>query len=197
MPSMCRFLGPLLIALPMASHAQEPPPRWIEQSRALASQFSAELQGELSRALAAGGPLAAISVCKSRAPAIAARLSKDSGAVVSRTALRVRNPANAPDAMDRAVLEQFAAELASGRFTLPLEAVFELRDTRGVEHRYLRAIEMQGLCVSCHGAALAPQVAAAIAREYPADQATGFEVGQLRGAISVRWPAAPSSPVRP
>ncbi len=40
----------------------------------------------------AGGPVAAIEVCQTRAPEIAARLGQESGAQVGRTALRVRNP---------------------------------------------------------------------------------------------------------
>jgi len=33
-----------------------------------------------------------------------------------------------------------------------------------------------------------------IERDYPADQATGFETGQLRGAFSVTWPSGSSPP---
>jgi len=101
-------------------------PGWIEQSRQLAQQLGGELKVELSRAISEGGPLAAVTVCKTRAPEIAAGLSAKSGAVVGRTALRVRNPANAPDDLQRAVLEQFSGELASGQFAGPLEAAFEI-----------------------------------------------------------------------
>jgi hypothetical protein len=56
---------------------------------------------------------------------------------------------------------------------------------------------MEAVCSTYHGMQLAPDLAAAIARDYPADQATGFEPGQLRGAISVLWPPSPASvPVR-
>jgi hypothetical protein len=63
----------------------------------------------------------------------------------------------------------------------------------------MRAIPTDALCLTCHGATLAPELAAAIARDYPADAATGFAQGQLRGAFSVIWPAAavtatPSNP---
>jgi len=191
------FLGTVLLALPLTGAADEPSLDWVEQSRVLASQLGIELKGELGKALAAGGPVAAISVCRTKAPAIAARLSQESGAIVSRTALRVRNPANAPDSVQRTVLEQFASELASGNFTPPLEAVFEINSGGRIERRFLRAIPMEAVCSTCHGMQLAPDLAAAIARDYPADQATGFEPGQLRGAISVLWPPSPASvPVR-
>lgn len=176
--------------LPAAESA--PATQWIEQSRQLAMQLGNELKAELGSAMAAGGPVAAVNVCHTRAPEIAARLSARSGARVGRTALRVRNPANAPDELQRTLLEQFAAELASGTFQPPLEAAFEINRGGRVERRYMRAIPTEALCLTCHGATLAPELAAAIARDYPGDQATGFELGQLRGAFSVTWP--PSSP---
>lgn len=166
-------------------------PAWVEQSRQLATRLGSELKAELSGAIAAGGPTAAIEVCRTRAPEIAARLSRESGATVGRTALRVRNPANAPDSLQRDVLEQFSADLASGKAQGPIEAVFEINRGGEVERRYMRAIPTDSLCLTCHGKSLAPELAAAIARDYPADQATGFEQGQLRGAFTVTWPLAP------
>jgi len=100
----------------------------------------------------------------------------------------VRNAANAPDEIERAVLEQFRADLASGKASGPLEAVFEVRRGDQTERRYMRAIPTDAVCLTCHGAALAPEVAAAIAKDYPGDRATGFELGQLRGAFTVTWP---------
>jgi hypothetical protein len=184
---------------PVLTQAADIPlaPDWIEQSRQLAQQLGGELKGELGRAMSEGGPVAAVAVCRIRAPEIAAGLSARSGAVVGRTALRVRNPANAPDDLQRAVLDQFAVELASGKFAGPLEAAFEINRGGQVERRYMRAIPTDALCLACHGAVLAPELSAVIKRDYPGDQATGFEQGELRGAFSVTWPPAPSSPANP
>lgn len=191
-----------LAALSCASSAQPPPAApeptrdWTAESRVLAGQLGSELKAELTRVMGERGPVAAIGVCRDAAPSIAARLSAESGARVSRTALRVRNPANAPDELQRALLEQFAGELASGKFQGPLEAAFEINRGGQVERRYMRAIPMEAVCVTCHGKVLAPEIAAAIAAQYPDDQATGFEPGQLRGAFSVVWPAT-SRPATP
>ncbi|NJD30395.1 MAG: DUF3365 domain-containing protein [Gammaproteobacteria bacterium] len=172
------------------ARADDSVPEWLAKSRALAAQLMTELKAELGRAMASGGPAAAIEVCRVRAPEIAAQLSKESGATVSRTALRVRNPANAPDDLQRAILEQFSTDLASGKVPVPLEAAVDINRGGSIEHRYMRAIPMDAVCTTCHGKALAPDVAAAIAKAYPKDQATGFEPGQLRGAVSVIWPAS-------
>jgi hypothetical protein len=192
---MIRSLSVLLMAaplLPSLAHAAEEAmwPEWVEQSRQLSMQLGKELKGELGAAIEKGGPVAAIDVCHTRAPAIAARLSAESGASVGRTALKVRNAANVPDDLERAVLEQFAGDMAAGRIEGPLEAAFEIKREDGIERHYLRAIPTEALCLTCHGETLAPELAAAIARDYPGDQATGFKQGELRGAFRVVWPAA-------
>ena len=196
---MKRMAAALVLVLsPMMLSAGEPATdtAWVDQSRQLAMQLGGQLKAELTNAIAEGGPMAAITVCYLRAPEIAAQLSQASGARVGRTALRVRNPSNAPDDLERTVLEQFAADLGSGPIDRPLEAVFEIRRGDAVERRYMRAIPTDALCLTCHGKTIAPELAAAIARDYPKDQATGFEQGQLRGAFSVVWPA-PSLPPAP
>jgi hypothetical protein len=198
---MTRHTHALLITLslcPVVLSAAEPTPapQWVDRSRALVAQLGGELKGELAHAIEQGGPVAAIGVCRERAPAIAARLSQQSGARVSRTALRVRNPANAPDEMQRAVLGQFAEQMSAtpaGAMAGPPEAVFEIRGAQGIERRYMRAIPTDALCLTCHGATLSPELAAAIRRDYPADAATGFAQGELRGAFSVVWPAVPAT----
>jgi len=192
---MIRSLSVLLISVtlcPLLANAAEEAmwPEWVEKSRELSMQLGKELKAELGAAIQKGGPIAAIDVCHTRAPAIAERLSAESGARVGRTALRVRNASNAPDDVQRAVLEQFADDLTAGRVEGPLEAAFEIKREGGIERHYLRAIPTEALCLTCHGDTLAPELAAAIARDYPGDQATGFKLGELRGAFRVVWPAA-------
>jgi hypothetical protein len=170
----------------------EVPADWEARSSALADRLTNQLKAELGAAMQSGGPAAAIEVCRIRAPEIAARLSAESGAQVSRTALRVRNPANAPDFYERTVMERFASDIQAPTDTpvAPPEASIEWPNLEagGVDHFYMRAIVMQPQCLPCHGATLAPEVARAIRQHYPQDQATGFEPGQLRGAVVVRWP---------
>jgi hypothetical protein len=156
------------------------------QSRQLVTTFQQELGARLTAALAAGGPVEAIAVCNLEAPQISARLSADSGARVARTALKVRNPTNTADAAARGVLEAFRSELAADATKIPEH--FETSADGAA--RYMRAIVMQPLCVVCHGTAVAPELQAAVSRLYPADEATGFAVGDLRGAFVVEWRAA-------
>lgn len=185
--SRMRVPGALLLALSIASaHAESPGDPRLAQSRELVTRFHGELSGRLKEAMAAGGPVHAIDVCSRDAPEIAARLSAESGAAVGRVAAAARNPANAADAVERATLDEFRRAMAGGA----VEAPFAYAVAADGSSMFMQAIVTQPQCLACHGAALAPEVATAVGRRYPADQATGFAAGDLRGAFVVRWPAA-------
>jgi hypothetical protein len=155
----------------------------LVQSREIAARFQKELSGRLMEAMSGGGPVQAIEVCQRDAPLIAAQLSRETGAGVGRTALRVRNPANAADSGERAVLEEFQRAVRAGA---PAPERFDAAPDGTA--RYMKAILTQPMCLACHGPTLAPEVKAALATHYPSDQATGFAVGDLRGAFVVEWP---------
>ena len=157
------------------------------RSAPIADAYQSELLAALQGAIAAVGLAGAIDTCAEIAPAIAARLSEENGATVGRTALWLRNPASAPDAETRARLAELAAQPLDGAGR-PRALVWRSADGR-TDH-YLRAIPLRAPCASCHGTSIAPEVQAAIAARYPADQATGFHEGELRGAFWIRWPAA-------
>lgn len=156
------------------------------EGRAIANQFGAELRTRLQAAMAEGGPLAAIAVCEQDAPAIARQAAERSGAAVGRTSLRVRNPDNQPDAHARAALEAFEAQLQASPGGPPPERLDELEDGR---MRFMSAIVTQPPCLVCHGEALAPPVATELDARYPKDAARGHQVGDLRGAFIITWPA--------
>ena len=51
--------------------------------------------------------------------------------------------------------------------------------------RVLRPLAIEAPCLLCHGRreALAPGVEALLAERYPGDAATGYSLGDLRGAL--------------
>lgn len=155
------------------------------RARAAADTLFTRLNAELMAALQAGGPEAAVDICKLRAPAIAAEIEAQSGVDIERTALRVRNPGNAPSPWEREMLAAFEARHAAREAWQGMES---RRVSDGVLH-WMRPIPMGGMCVACHGGdEVAPETAAAIAAAYPRDAARGFAVGQLRGGFSARVP---------
>lgn len=172
------------LCTPVLSNAQDD--QRLTQSRDITARFQQALGARLMSSLSTGGPVEAIGICNVDAPAIAARLSEETGARVGRTALRVRNPENTPDQAARTVLAGFQRDLEAG-LTVSSEHFMTQPDGSA---RYMKAIVTQPLCLACHGSALAPEVAAAVTEHYPEDQATGFAVGDLRGAFVVEWPAS-------
>lgn len=151
----------------------------------LSAELGARLKSELQAAIAAGGPLNAIAVCHERAQPIAGELGAESGWTLGRTSLRVRNPANAPDAWESATLTAFAARISAGEAPAALQAHTVVASADGQQFRYLKAIVTQDVCTVCHGTAVAPELSAEITRLYPDDQATGFRTGELRGAFTL------------
>jgi hypothetical protein len=180
-------VGVAVLLLLVAAHADSADPEsWIVASRDAAGQLGGRLAGELASALQSS-PVGAIAVCRERAPVIAAELARETGAQVGRTALKLRNPANAPLDWQRLVLESFATQLAAGASPASLEFTQIVESAGGLERRWMKPIMTAPLCLGCHGQALPPGVAEALAEKYPRDEATGFEAGQLRGAFYVVW----------
>ncbi len=179
-----------------SARAAEPDPKQVKDARAAVKELGENLKRELMAAIAAGGPKAAIAVCKTIAPTLAEKTSAARGMQVKRTALRLRNPANAPDDWERTVLEDFARQVKAGADPAKLEHAETVTTPTGAStFRYMKAIPMGAVpCLTCHGAP-EPALKAEIMRLYPSDQATGFAPGDLRGAFSVAAPALNPAPV--
>lgn len=163
----------------------------IRQAGEAASAIIAtRLVTELTAALAAGGPEKAVEVCHTKAlPLTKSPLPGQPQVVaVKRTSLRLRNPANAPDAAERAALDHVAALIAGGK---PAPAVLvqkiETAGTAAPEWRLYRSIGVQAACLTCHGGPEVQTLAlrALLRERYPQDTATGYAVGDWRGLIRV------------
>jgi hypothetical protein len=185
----------LAIVLAGFALATAPPARSADEmllaSRSVASQLTQQLAAELKKALASGGPAGAIGVCRDIAPALAASLSRQTGARIARVSLRTRNPLlGAPDAWEQAVLAEFAQRAAAGEKLETLERHETVTEPAGRYFRYMKAIPVQPVCLACHGTQdqLAPEVQERLRTEYPHDNATGYAPGQIRGAVTVKQP---------
>jgi hypothetical protein len=156
------------------------------QAQQKAMVLGKELKSTLQQTVKHGGLTAGVLVCKQVAPTIAQGLSEQ-GWTVARTALKVRNPDNQADAWETAQLQAFAQALADGMAPQSLQVT--AYDETSRTYRYMSPIMTAGLCVNCHGAKIAPEVAEVINNQYPNDQATGFSEGQLRGAFTLTYQA--------
>jgi hypothetical protein len=63
-------------------------------------------------------------------------------------------------------------------------------DSTGKHLHYAKAIAIQPMCLTCHGPAdkIADGVKARLNADYPLDQATGYQEGELRGAVVITRP---------
>ncbi|MEI6559383.1 MAG: DUF3365 domain-containing protein [Rhodospirillaceae bacterium] len=155
------------------------------EARAAIQRFSAILGAALKSAMENAGPVATIEVCNLKAAELAKEASEATGWQVGRTALKLRNPRNAPDAWEKGVLAAFATRAAAGEELAKLdETAVIVRDGHPVI-RYMKAIPTAALCLTCHGGSLKPEVQTRLLELYPADQATGFALGDLRGAFTL------------
>lgn len=157
-----------------------------ERASTAAGQLFQRLSGELSTAMAGGGPAAAILVCKERAPQIAEEIESNTGIDIERTALRVRNAANAPDEWETETMQAFVARRLGGEQWLGMTAV----RIEGEQLRWMRPIPLGPMCAACHGedTQIAQDTRRALLEIYPDDKAVGFRVGELRGAFTARLP---------
>jgi len=171
----------------------------LDRAKAAAMAFSGQLRGNLQAAMQAGGPVAAVDVCHLEAPAIAARVMAEHGVRLGRVALpgRNRNPAQAAGDWQLAMLEIFHQRVADGEAAADQVAVMRGHLPDGVALRMLRGIATEPGCLACHGKDVAGPVRDAILAHYPDDHATGFDVGDLRGALWVEVPTSVGAPVSP
>lgn len=170
--------------------ADDTDPRQAE-ARTLVKRFVGTVKPLLTSTIQEQGPVAAIEICAEQAPALADQLSEETGWSVGRVSLKPRNAERAqPDAWEREQLERFAARAADGT-PGPMLNHGEVVDGR---YRYMQAQPVGGVCLVCHGETLDPAVAEAIEAYYPDDRATGYQLGEIRGAITLMAPAENAGP---
>ena len=175
-----------LLVLPLSLNAQsEPPNENLQEARLLAKTFGGDLKSVLKTAMETGGPIKALEVCNLQAVPIAERISSSSGWSVGRTSLKVRNIDNEPDEWESKTLLEFEQRKMAGEDLNKMEYSEVVNDGDKMVFRYMKAIPTAGLCVSCHGANLNDKISKKIKLLYPADKATGFNVGDIRGAFSL------------
>jgi hypothetical protein len=161
----------------------------VVEARVAARELAAQLKGLLQEELAKGGFDGAIAVCAEVAQEKTAEYRETFKNDIRRVSLR--NPANEPDDYERTVLESFDRLPVKAR---PEAEHWEVVTDDGQESlRYLKPLVTGALCLTCHGdrASMAPAVTEALDEHYPDDQATGFDVGDVRGAITIRIPLVP------
>lgn len=179
------------VAVVMVAGCAKPSPEANAQALAQADEAATTLGRTLKARLQAALPQGveqAMSVCADEAQAMGAKVAAEQEAKVGRSSLRVRNPKNEGPDWVRAWLQAQGERPAAG-----VEGFARIEETAsGPVARVLKPIAVEPACVLCHGApeSLAPEVKEILAERYPQDRATGYQVGDLRGALWAERPVA-------
>jgi hypothetical protein len=184
-------LSALSLAL-LAGCASTPSPeqqaKYAEESRATVGELVKKLGGTLKNDIAAHGPETAISVCQEKAPQIAKAIMEEKNVKIRRVTTQNRNPKSVPDAWEAKVLADFEQRLAKGEKPDNLEYYQVVKEGDQQAFRYMKGLVIQPLCLTCHGTPenIPEGVKAKLTSLYPGDKATGYSVGMLRGAVSLK-----------
>lgn len=156
---------------------RDPAVECIAEARGAVMSLKQSLVGRLGQAMAES-PEAAVDVCAREAEVIRARVQRESGVELGRTASRLRNPGANGDAPPW--VRDYLASQGQG------EAPQEWSQHAEGEVRLVSPLMTNELCVTCHGEEIAPPILAAIEERYPDDEARGYQIGDLRGVVWAR-----------
>lgn len=158
---------------------------YIAYGQQIAGTTFQHLSGRLQAAMQSGGVEEAVAVCQLAASPLVDSLSQAFKADIRRTALRVRNPNNTPNEQEKAQLVQYEQTKTNGQPMRP-----QVVDLGNGQMAFYGPILAAELCLKCHGTVgetITQQDHALIKNRYPADQATGYQAGDLRGIWSITF----------
>lgn len=158
----------------------------LEQSRNASKQLGSQLKGELKAGLKSQGPVESITICNIEADKIAGNVSKSTNLEVGRTSLKIRNSSNSPDAWEKEKLIYLEQQMQSGIDVKTLEVYEVIKENNQKWFRYMKAIPTLEVCLVCHGESIASPIKHRLEALYPNDKATGYKIGGLRGAFTVK-----------
>ncbi len=131
-----------------------------------------------------GGVMKALDFCSNEAYSLTESVNKKlpNGVRVKRVSEKFRSPANKPTADETAVLKSFK-EMQKSNIILPPYLV--QRVNKNTYKYYKPLLINKKVCLKCHGNIKDIDLKRAIASRYPIDNALGYKMGDLRGAVIV------------
>ena len=160
----------------------------VEGLRTTSVEFMKSLKGILIREIQSGGLVNAVSVCSDTAQILTNNFGIQKGVFIKRVSFKNRNPKNYPDDFEKKVLNKFELLKQNNELNEKTEYSEIVKEGEFTYLRYLKPIVIQAECLNCHGTkdAMMPEVKELIATKYPEDEAFGYTIGDLRGAVSVK-----------
>jgi len=147
-------------------------------SKELVNALMTELQAEISE----NGVPGAINYCSLHALPITDSISRQEQVEVSRVSHRFRNPMNAADEKEKAMIEKYIAQQRAGEELTP-----QVVKRNGQKIYYAPILLASPLCLSCHGPYenIDPDVRNVLSERNPEDEAVDFSLNEVRGMFKI------------
>lgn len=163
----------------------------LQRGKAIALETFSLLSSNLQTAIQQGGVSNALPFCSIAALPLTSGMAAKHGVTIRRVTHKPRSPSGQANAVELGVLQQFREVLAGTPTNPPSPIVTNLAANTAT---FFAPIVLNNeLCLKCHGEPgkdISPENVAVIQRLYPQDAATGFRLGELRGAWRIDFPLA-------
>ncbi len=154
-----------------------------QKAKAISAEAFSQLSAALTQAIQRGGVAEAIQVCKLQALPITDSVAGKYGISLQRIALKTRNPLNLANSTEKQIFRDWKAQMEAGND--PAAVILHEGDSL----IWYGAIRLANpVCLQCHGEPgkdISTENLKIIRAAYPEDQATGFVMGDLRGAWKI------------
>lgn len=158
----------------------------LQKGEKITAATQQELLKNVSAAMKKGGPSYAIEFCNTRAIALTDSLSNEFNCNIERLSMKNRNPDNFPDSQtEKEQLKKYKKQYQKGENIIATTVAFDDR----IEYYKPIVVGME-TCLKCHGTpenGLSEETKEQLSQLYPDGKATGYELGDFRGAWKVTF----------
>lgn len=162
----------------------------LKDARLVAQSLPPKLLNVIEVEIAKRGTAEALVAYSHLSPKVLAEASEETGWEIRQISPRNRNVKGLPDPWETGVLAEFERRISAGELPAKIDKGEIVLEGGKRVYRYMQPIMMQRVCMECHGPedAINPGVRERIKELYPADRATGYTDGMMRGALTLRRP---------
>lgn len=175
--------GLLSLLLTSGLYAQEIPQDIVETGDKVTKELTQHLSSKLQHEIKTNGIIQAANFCNANALILTeeVNLHQVQGISIKRISLKERNPANTPTPDEREALDSMQKMLDEKK----LPEYIITQETKSYKY-YKPLVIKKEACLKCHGdIAQNPPLQQFMKEHYPEDKATGYKMGDLRGAMVV------------
>ena len=166
------------------------------RGRAIATETFGLLRTNLQTAIQSGGISNALPFCSIAASPLTASMAEKHGVTLRRITHKARQPSAKASETERTLLSHFESLITAASITNPPPPVVT-NLAPGTLTFFAPIVIGVELCLKCHGEPgtdIAQTDLDLIRKLYPQDEATGFKLGQLRGAWRIDFPMTSLAP---